>query len=116
MTLRVGCLLVQTQVNRVMAAITSVESNIDNVKTSADEMKRELDSMVSSESSKLFDAVTTLANSEADSIVSNARTKAEVKSEKIKQTGQDNIAKIQTNIDSNFEAAVKYSVSEILSE
>lgn len=108
--------MAQTQVNRVIGAITTLESSLNSVNESAAEMKKSFGSMVSTESSKLFDAVKAMAASESDTIVSNARTRAESESAKIQQKGKERTTQIQSSIDTNFDDAVNYAVSEILKE
>lgn len=99
-----------------MGAITSIESSLESVETRVSDMQNSFGSKVDSESSKLFETVRNLANREADTIVKNARTKAESDSAQIKQAGADATSKIQTSIDSNFDSAVEYVVSELLKE
>ncbi len=108
--------MAQTQVNRVMDAITSVESGLESVETRASDMQKSLGSKVGTESTKLYDAVKVIAGREADTIVADARTKAESESVKIKQSGADATSKIQANIDANFEDTVDYVVSKVLKE
>lgn len=105
--------MAQTQVNRVMGAITSIESSLESIETRASEMQKSLTTKVSTQSPGLFEEVRKLAGHEADSIVSQARTKAESESSRIKKTGSDAASKIQANIDSSFDGAVEYVVSEI---
>lgn len=108
--------MVQTQVGRVMGAITSLESSLESVETRASEMQKSLGVKAGAESSRLLEAVRELAGRESDAIVSAARAKAESESKKIKQKGADTASQIQTNIDANFDGAVEYVVSEILKE
>ena len=52
--------------------------------------------------------------SEAESLVSNSKSKAESESQKITQNGESKVIEIQEKIDSNFDSAVDDAVSTIL--
>ena len=104
----------QTQASRVMDALGLIESGLNSLDQSAAEMRKSLGSVAHAESEKLFDEVRKIARHEGDSIVKEARLRADSESEKTKEDGKKKLNDIQKDIDANFSDAVDYVVARVL--
>ena len=76
-------------------------------------MKKNLNLKAQNEIETLMEKTREMATQEAEKIISEARQRAEEEAAKISQEGEAKLSSIQTQIDSNFEDAVKHVVSTV---
>ena len=95
-----------TKVDVIIKSLSELESEIDSVNLSLADMKKSLNSIAQREIDSLLEQTRKMANSEAESLVSDSK--------KIAQDGESKISEIQKNIDSNFDSAVDGAVETIL--
>ena len=103
-----------TKVDGIIKTLSNLEANIDSLNEKLADMKKHLNSTAQKEIDQLMEKVKIMATKEAEHIILESKTKAESESVKILQEGDKNLADIQKNIDSNFDSAVKESVSTIM--
>jgi len=103
-----------TKVDGIIKTLSNLEANIDSLNEKLADMKKHLNSTAQKEIDQLMEKVKNMATKEAEHIITESKTKAESESAKILQEGDKNLADIQQNIDSNFDSAVKESVSTIM--
>jgi V/A-type H+-transporting ATPase subunit G/H len=103
-----------TKVDGIIKTLSNLEANIDSLNEKLADMKKHLNSTAQKEIDQLMEKVKNMATKEAEHIILESKTRAESESAKILQEGDKNLADIQQNIDSNFDSAVKESVSTIM--
>ncbi len=77
-------------------------------------MKKQLSVKAINEIDKLLEKTREMATKEAENIINASKSKAAVESEKIAKEGKSKLSEIQSNIDANFDEAVKHVVSTVL--
>ena len=103
-----------TRVDGIIKALSGLESDIDSLNLKLDDMKNQLNSRTQKEIDTLLIKTTEIATKEAESIISESKSKAQAESEKIHQKGEEESAQIKKNIDANFDSAVEDVISSVL--
>ena len=103
-----------THVDGIIKALSNLESDIDSLNLKLEDMKKQLNSKVQKEIDNLMIKTKEIATKEAESIISESKSKAQTESEKIHQKGEEKLTEIQKNIESNFDSAVDDAISSIL--
>jgi vacuolar-type H+-ATPase subunit H len=103
-------------VERIVAALSELENDIDGLYTRTEEMKRRIMAHSNEEIEKLRQQVIALANEDAKQIVNDAKAEADAESEKIAESGRVSIANIKKNINSSFDRAVDNIVKTVLGD
>ena len=103
-----------TRVDGIIKALSGLESDIDSLNLKLDDMKKQLNSRTQKEIDTLLIKTTEIATKEAESIISESKSKAQAESEKIHQKGEETLTKIKKNIVTNFDSVVEDVVSTIL--
>ena len=103
-----------THVDGIIKALSGLESDIDSLNLKLEDMKKQLNSKAQKEIDSLMTKTKEIATKEAENIISDSESKAKAESEKMQQKGDEKLADIQKNIESNFDSAVENAVSSIL--
>jgi len=96
------------QVNKIIRALSSLESDIDSLHKDVLVMQNDLKSQTKLEIEKLTIETQNIANEEAQKMISDARDKAKLESDKIIQDGENNILKLKRQIDNSFDEVVDH--------
>ena len=104
----------ETHVDGIIKALSNLESDIDSLNLKLEDMKKQLNSKAQKEIDNLMIKTKEIATKEAESIISESKSKAQTESEKIHQKGEEKLTEIQKNIESNFDSAVDDAISSIL--
>ena len=103
-----------SKVDGIIKALSGLESDIDSLNQNLAEMKKELNQKAQHEIDRLKEQVVQMATKEAESIISQAREKAQAEGQRISTAGDVNLKDVQDKIDANFNKAVDNVVSTVL--
>jgi len=106
--------MAESKVTGIIKSLSSLEDDIDSLNTKIVDMKKNLTNKTQAEIDKLMDKTKEMAIQEAETIINSAKEKAKAESDKISKAGEEKLASLQSQIDSNFEKAVKHVVSTVL--
>ena len=101
-------------VDKIIKALSSLESNIDSLNENLADMKKQLNQDTQKEIEKLREQVIQMATKEAETIISEAKEKAKSESQRILTSGDVNLKDVQNKIDTKFNEAVDHVVSTVL--
>ena len=104
----------ESKVTGIIKSLSSLEDDLDSMNSKVADMKKNLNVKALNEIDKLMEKVREMATKEAEVIINQAKEKANAESAQITQDGEAKLAQIQSQIDSNFEDAVKHVVSTVL--
>ena len=96
------------QVNKIIKALSSLESDIDSLHQDVLVMQNDLKSHTQQEIKKLTIETQNIANTETQRMISNARDKAKLKSEQIIKDNESKISKLKNQIDHSFDEVVDH--------
>ena len=106
--------MVESKVTEIIQSLNELEDNLDSLKSKVADMKKQLSVKALNEIDKLSDKAREMATKEAEVIINASKEKASAESTKIAKEGQLKLSEIQSNIDANFDEAVKHVVSTVL--
>jgi V/A-type H+-transporting ATPase subunit G/H len=104
----------ESKVTEVIKTLNILEDDLDSLSGKVVDMKKQLNVKTLSEIDTLLEKIREMATKEAEVIINAAKEKANTESAKITQEGESKLAKIESNVNSNFDDMVKYVVSTIL--
>ncbi|MGI0056593.1 MAG: hypothetical protein ACREAK_04375 [Nitrosarchaeum sp.] len=106
--------MAESKVTEIIQSLNELEDNLDSLKSKVADMKKQLSIKALNEIDKLLDKAREMATKEAEVIINASKEKASAESTKIAKEGQLKLSEIQSNIDANFDEAVKHVVSTVL--
>ena len=104
----------ESKVTGIIKSLNALEDDIDSLNSKVGDMKKQLSVKALSEIDNLFEKTREMATKEAEVIINASKEKATVESAKITQEGDAKLSELQSNIDANFDEAVKDVVSTVL--
>ena len=106
--------LAESKVTGIIKSLNSLEDDIDSLNDKVADMKKQLSVKAQTEIDALLEKTREMATKEAEVIINASKEKATAESQKIAQEGEAKLSEIQSNIDTNFDEAVKHVVSTVL--
>ncbi len=106
--------LAESKVTGIIKSLNVLEDNLDSLNGKVTDMKKQLVVKAQTEIDVLLEKTQEMATKEAEVIINAAKEKATKESAKITQEGDTKLSEIQSNIDANFDEAVKHVVSTVL--
>ena len=106
--------MAESKVTGIIASLNALEDDLDSLNGKVADMKKQLSAKAQSEISVLMEKTREMATKEAEVIINASKEKATAESAKIAQEGEAKLSEIQSNIDANFDEAVKHVVSTVL--
>lgn len=106
--------MAESKVTGIIQSLNSLENDLDSLNGKVADMKKQLAVKAQTEISGLLEKTREIATKEAEVIITAAKEKATSESQKIAQNGEAKLSEIQSNIDANFDEAVKHVVSTVL--
>ena len=106
--------MVESKVTGIIKSLSSLENDLDSLNGKVADMKKQLNVKALGEIDTLLEKTREMATKEAEVIINASKEKATAESVKIAQQGDAKLSEIQSNIDANFDEAVKYVVSTVL--
>jgi V/A-type H+-transporting ATPase subunit G/H len=104
----------ESKVTGIIKSLNALEDDIDSLNSKVGDMKKQLSVKALSEIDNLFEKTREMATKEAEVIINASKEKATAESAKITQEGDVKLSELQSNIDANFDEAVKDVVSIVL--
>lgn len=104
----------ESKVSGIIKSLSDLEDDLDSLNTTVADMKKNLNIEAENEIDKLMERIHQMATKEAEAIINQAKEKANVESANISKEGEKKLAKIQSNIDANFDDAVNRIMSTVL--
>ncbi len=106
--------MAESKVTGIIKSLNSLEDDLDSLNSKVDDMKKQLVVKAQTEIDVLLEKTQEMAIKEAELIINASKEKATAESAKISQAGEAILSEIQSNIDANFDEAVKHVVSTVL--
>ena len=106
--------MAESKVTGIIKSLNALEDDLDSLNSKVADMKKQLSVKAQSEIDALLEKTREMATKEAEVIINAAKEKANAESAKIAQEGETKLSEIQSNIDANFDEAVKHVVSTVL--
>ena len=106
--------MAESKVTGIVESLKSLEDDLDSLNAKVADMKKDLSVNAQNEIEKLIEKTREMATKEAEKIINESKAKAKSEAEKIGQEGNEKLSQIQSNIDTNFDEAVKHVVSTVL--
>ncbi len=106
--------LAESKVTGIIKSLNALEDDLDSLNGKVTDMKKQLVVKAQTEIDVLLEKTQEMATKEAEVIINAAKEKATKESAKITQEGDTKLSEIQSNIDANFDEAVKQVVSTVL--
>ena len=106
--------MAESKVTGIIKSLNALEDDLDSLNSKVADMKKQLSVKAQSEIDALLEKTRDMATKEAEVIINAAKEKANAESTKIAQEGETKLSEIQSNIDANFDEAVKHVVSTVL--
>ena len=104
----------ESKVSGIVKALSGLEDDLDSLNSKLADMKKSLNVKVQNEIDKLMEKSREMATKEAETIINKAKENAQAESTKILQDGESKLQEVQSQIDANFDDAVKQVVSTVL--
>jgi V/A-type H+/Na+-transporting ATPase subunit G/H len=104
----------ESKVTGIIKSLNVLEGNLDSLTNKVKDMKKQLSAKTQSEIDGLSEKTQEIATKEAEILINSSKNKATSESSKITQEGETKLSEIQSNIDTNFDEAVKQVVSIVL--
>ena len=104
----------ESKVTEVIKTLNVLEGDLDSLTGKVVDMKKQLSAKTQSEIDGLSEKTQEIATKEAEILINSSKNKATSESSKITQEGETKLSEIQSNIDTNFDEAVKQVVSIVL--
>ena len=106
--------MAESKVTGIIKSLSSLENDLDSLNGKVADMKKQLNVKALGEIDALLEKTREMATKEAEVIINASKEKATAESAKITQEGEAKLSEIQSNIDANFDEAVKHVVSTVL--
>lgn len=104
----------ESKVTGIIKSLSVLENDLDSLSNKVSDMKKQLAVKTHTEIDILLEKTREMATKEAEVIINASKEKATAESAKITQEGDLKLSEIQSNIDNNFDEAVKHVVSTVL--
>ncbi len=106
--------MAESKVTGIIKSLSSLENDLDSLNGKVADMKKQLNVKALGEIDALLEKTREMATKESEVIINASKEKATAESAKITQEGETKLSEIQSNIDANFDEAVKHVVSTVL--
>jgi len=106
--------MAESKVTGIIKSLNALEDDLDSLTSKVGDMKKQLTMKSQSEIDNLLEKTREMATKEAEVVINTSKEKATAESTKIAQEGDAKLSEIQSNIDANFDEAVKHVVSTVL--
>jgi len=106
--------MAESKVTGIIQSLSGLEDNLDSLTSKVAEMKKQLSVKAQTEIDKLLEQTREMATKEAEVIINASKEKATAESVKIAQEGEAKLSEITSQIDTNFDEAVRHVVSTVL--
>ena len=106
--------MAESKVTGIVKSLNILEDDLDSLNSKVGDMKKQLSIKAQTEIDNLLEKTREMATKEAEVIINASKEKASAESVKIAQQGDAKLSEIQSNIDVNFDEAVKHVVSTVL--
>ena len=106
--------MAESKVTGIIKTLNTLEDDLDSINSKVSDMKKQLSVKTQKEIDVLLEKTQEMATKEAEVIINASKEKATAKSAKITQEGEVKLSEIQSNVDANFDEAVKQVVSNVL--
>ena len=106
--------MAESKVTGIIKSLNALEDDLDSLNSKVGDMKKQLSVKAITEIDNLLEKTREMATKEAEVIINASKDKATFESAKIVQEGEAKLSEIQSNIDANFNEAVKHVVSTVL--
>jgi len=106
--------MAESKVTGIVKSLNILEDDLDSLNSKVGDMKKQLSVKAQTEIDNLLEKTREMATKEAEVIINASKEKASAESVKIAQQGDAKLSEIQSNIDANFDEAVKHVVSTVL--
>ncbi len=106
--------MAESKVTGIIKSLNALEDDLDSLNSKVTDMKKQLVVKAQTEIDFLLEKTQEMATKEAEVIINASKEKATKESAKITQEGEAKLSEIQSNIDANFDEAVKHVVSTVL--
>ena len=106
--------MAESKVTGIIKSLNILEDDLDSLNSKVGDMKKQLSVKSQTEIDNLLEKTREMATKEAETIINASKEKATAESVKISQAGDTKLSEIQSNIDANFDEAVKHVVTTIL--
>ena len=106
--------MAESKVNGIVKSLSVLEDDLDFLNSKVGDMKKQLFVKAQTEIDNLLEKTREMATKEAEIMINASKEKATAESVKIAQQGDVKLSEIQSNIDANFDEAVKHMVSTVL--
>ena len=106
--------IAESKVTGIIKSLNALENVLDSLNSKVSDMKKQLAVKAQNEIDVLLEKTREMATKEAAVIINASKEKATTESSKITKEGEGKLSEIQSNIDTNFDKAVKHVVSTVL--
>lgn len=106
--------MAESKVSDIIKSLNELEGDLDSIDDKVAEMKKQFAVKAPNIVDTLLGKVTEMATAEAETIINTAKEEANIEAAKIEEAGQSKLSEIQSNIDANFDNAVKHVLSTVL--
>jgi V/A-type H+-transporting ATPase subunit G/H len=106
--------MAESKVTGIITSLNALEDDLDSLNSKVGDMKKQLSVKAITEIDNLLEKTREMATKEAEVIINASKDKATAESAKIVQEGDVKLSEIKSNIDTNFDEAVKHVVSTVL--
>ncbi len=106
--------MAESKVTGIIKSLNALEDDLDSLYSKVSDMKKQLAVKAQNEINVLLEKTQEMATKEAEVIINVSKEKAMTESAKITKEGEAKLSEIQSNIDANFDKAVKHVVSTVL--
>ncbi len=106
--------MAESKVTGIIQSLNVLESDLDSLNDKVSDMKKQLAVKAQSKVDALLEKTREMATKEAEILITASKEKATAESAKIAQEGETKLSEIQSNIDANFDEAIKHVVSTVL--
>ena len=106
--------MAESKVGEIIKSLNSLENDLDTLNSKVGDMKKQISIKTQAKIDSLLEKTREMATKEAEVMINASKEKATAESAKIAQEGETKLSEIQSNIDANFDEAVKSVVSTVL--
>jgi len=106
--------MAESKVTGIIKSLNALEDDLDSLNSKVTDMKKQLSVKAQTEIDVLLEKTKKMATKEAEVIINASKEKATAESAKITQEGEAKLSELQSNVDANFDEAVKHVVSTVL--
>jgi len=106
--------MAESKVTGIIKSLNALEDDLDSINSKVSDMKKQLTVKTQNEIDAILEKTREMATKEAEVIINASKEKATVESAKIAQEGEAKLSEIQSNVDANFDKAVKHVVLTVL--